>query len=203
MEKKKSIAPKLMFVFISIIFVSSILAMWQPNKNEQDVDGTPFDYKGHTFFELATGQVATIIHFKDSNQTIFVQDPRELEDIIIKEDAVNALAASDKVYVTFDPTQKNISFVSESAKSIASAVFNFYTEDVVFAYSKDAVPVDPNVPLRSCEQASLKEPVVFLSIGSVNRVNLEKNCVMVSGKTYSDLQRTAGKLVMWLIGMKV
>ncbi len=202
-EKKKPITPKLMFIFITVIFVASMFAIVADQPREETVTGEPFEYGGHTFFELATGSVATRIHFKDVDQTVYVEDPRKLQDIVVNANAVERLANSTKVYVAYNPNQNGAYEARESAQNIGAALSSFYSREVIIAYTEDTDPIDPVVPVKNCASSTKEVPVVVLTQTSSNSINLDENCIIVSGKTPESLKRAAGKLVLWLIGMQV
>jgi hypothetical protein len=205
-KKKKFNITKLMSIFIAVIMGGSILGVIVYSigneETEKELPENAFEYKGYTFAEDRDGLfwAKGIINGREV-PVVFKADPRELEDIYINQDAVDKILDARKIYISFDPNQQEIYKVG-IAKLQIERIINAYGIPVVGAYSEDADPIDPNVPIIECSESLDLAPVIFLGLGEKTEIT-SGDCIYIRGETYDDLILAADKLGMYLVGISI
>jgi len=208
LKKQKMPWWKKLMVFLPIIFLATWgLAMWNPlegNDGQQNDQGK-FEVEGYTFYELNDSTFGTYIYA--NNQQIPIQfrlDPRNASSISMEEDAPQKLMNISKVYITFDPNQQDIGKVAVAAAEL-SRITGLYHIETIGAYTQDSNPVNPNVPIRTCEDATNKTTVVLLNItnGTASEITTDEYCVHLNAPTADDLIFVADKLGMNMLGINL
>ncbi|MEM2954691.1 MAG: hypothetical protein QW625_01950 [Candidatus Nanoarchaeia archaeon] len=192
------------FAILTIIFMAGwALALYA--EREENQSGEKIQLADHTFYRLKDGTYATIININNENKPIaFYLDPREASGIFVSAEAKNLLK-SNKVYITFNPNQKNLSYFGIAGAQI-SRIFALYNIPVVGAYTEDTNPIDPNVPIKTCEDANNLTAIIELKIGNSTEIMRDKqflNCYYIMGKNETDLIYAADRLGYLLLGINL
>ncbi len=190
------------FTFIIIATMSfSVLAMWQFGDKEEEQENT-IQISGYTFYDLGDGTFGTYATLGGQKVPIqFRLDPRNATSIPIEEQAVKQIFTAQKIYITFNPNQKELSKIAVAAVEI-SRIIGLYGIPVVAAYTEDSNPINPDIPIRTCDDVSETTTIIYLGIGET-KINTFEGCVLVTGENTDDLILAADKLGMHLLGIKI
>jgi hypothetical protein len=141
----------------------------------------------------------------------FRTDPRNVSHINIDETAVDRIVNAQKIYLVFDPntddfeeTKNNI----QLALGEVSRLIVIVTSNNIYASSALTADIpnetyDDRIPIKSCEDATNTNTVLFFTLDEGDNVKMQGDCVIVSARTSEGLISTADKLGMWLMGLKV
>ena len=132
----------------------------------------------------------------------FRLDPRQAGNISLDYAAIQRILGAQKIYITFNPNQKNLGKFAVASAEI-SRITSIYRIPTIGAYIEDANPIDEKVPIKTCADTADKTIIMTLSIGKENSVTSDGNCINVSGKTVDDLILAADKLGMNLVGIRL
>ncbi|MGB9675126.1 MAG: hypothetical protein ACP5IJ_02335 [Candidatus Nanoarchaeia archaeon] len=212
MENEEIIIPKAskektpwskIFAILTILFMAGwALALYVEKEPAQKNFVEQFNVSNYVFYKLKDGTFSTAVDVKGQKIPVaFYLDPRNASNIPISKD-LNFLLSAKKVYITFNPNQENLSAFAIAAAQI-SRILALYDIKVVGAYTEDTKPIDPNVPIKTCADATELNPVIFLSMGNSSEINVSKYCVNVRGADPQSLVFAADKLGYALLGIKV
>ena len=197
----KKLIVGLPILFIAVLMATMVLGSWNPLEEEQQ-EGI-FDVSGYTFFELEDNTYGTYVVANDNKIPVaFRLDPRNASQYYIEEGIVNNILNSAKIYITFNPNQENLAKLAVASAEI-SRITGLYGIPTVGAYTEDSEPINENVPLRTCADASDTVTVINMELSDSNSVTLDGACVFVSAENVDDLILVADKLGMNLLGINV
>jgi len=72
---------------------------------------------------------------------------------------------------------------------------------IIDAYTQDADPIDPDVPIKTCSDSTTETLVIEFKIGTKDEVYMNGNCVVVEGKTADSLIESSDRLGYALVGI--
>ncbi len=150
-------------IFIAIILVSSILGFIWKDQGSADIK----EYKGYKFTKINNKWITEI----NGKQIFFDYYPEELENIIVpplKRDV-------GKIYVAFDPEQRDINIdyiLQKTIDSLSNAGIK-----PVFACIKDS-PECPDIPIIKCENNDLVIQILKTEEAKIFKQN---NCIILEG----------------------
>ncbi len=215
-KKEKSFGKKLMILFPVIIMVLSVLAFslsFTSNNNQDTQEEYPeiiiqSEDKSYTFYEIDNGTTyltgATI-----AGQEIPVQfnlDPREADSILLDDTAVLRALGASKIYMSFSPNSSDLGRIGVAVFQVSRILGMVYNIETVGAYTHDANPIDPNIPIKTCEDATNTIPVMVFEVDETSKedkVILENNCIRIIGKDYDGMAYAADKLGMYLLDIRI
>lgn len=200
---KKKFLATLLVIGLVVLVAGMALGAWNPlDKTEEEQEGV-FDIAGYTFFELPDDTYGTYVLKNNEKLPIqFRLDPRNASNYYIDTDVVQNLLKSGKIYITFNPNQKDLAKIAVASLEI-SRITGLYGIQTVGAYTEDSKPVNENVPIRTCKDADDKTSVILMQISDENKITTKDNCVYVSAETVDELILIADKLGMNLLGINV
>ena len=206
-DKKKKLWIKLFVIGVIVIFGGSAIGFGYGNfiSPTQKEDKNAIQVSGYTFFALdrTPATYATLVTLGGKQIPIeFRLDPRQAKDIPIADSAIESLATATKTYIVFDPNQPDLGYFGVASAEI-SRILSLYNIETVGAFSRDSNPINPSVPLKTCNDASKTTTVITLSLANYTAINYDNNCVRISGKTTNDLILAADKLGMHLLGIRL
>ncbi len=169
---------------------------------EQALPENTFEYKDYLFAEDEDGHfwAKGVINGREYPE-IFRADPRNLSEIYITQDAVSRILNAKKVYISFNPNQQGLGEIRIATYQIARIIAKLNIP-VVGAYSEDADPIEPNIPIRDCSKSLEWIPVIMLELGDETKIT-SGDCIYVRGATYDELILAADKLGMHLVGIRI
>jgi len=192
-----------LFAVLTIIFMAGwALALYVEKPAQEKNILEKFNVSGHSFYKLKDGTFGTVIDSGGQKIPIaFYLDPRNASTIPMSGN-YTALLDMQKIYITFNPNQQNLSNFGIAAAQLAR-IPAMYGIKVIGAYSEDANPVDPNVPIKTCKDASETTGIIFLTLGNNTSVYGQDNCFYVVGASPGDLVLAADRLSYALLGLKL
>lgn len=205
-KPKISFYKKALGAFTVIMLFSWMLAAWDPTEVEDSYTGIPEEQikvNSYDFWILEDETFGAFI-YKDNLRIpiAFRLDPREAEDISIDEQAVTEILSAKKIYMTFNPNEGELSKIAVASAELSRilAVFNI---PVMGAYTEDTNPINPAVPLKTCDDATDEVKIILLEIDKDTSITTKDNCIHISGETEDDLILSADKLGYNLVGFKI
>ncbi|UCD03997.1 MAG: hypothetical protein JSW73_05705 [Candidatus Woesearchaeota archaeon] len=220
MAKKKKNLSKTGGVIVIILFIGSTLAIGLRSLSDDSpeiIEGKEkIEFEGYTFYydpiensysifaKIEDNRIEYITDVKDATTRFaFRGDPRNISSINLDEDVVDIILNSNKIYLAYNPNEENLSKIAIAGIEIVRLTGNVFRIPSVEAYTEDADPVDPNVPLKTCEDATELTPIIFLEITDTTEIISEGNCIYVRGKNADELIEASDKLGMNLVGVKI
>lgn len=202
-KKKKINWWKKLMVIIPILFLSTwALSMWNPLEHKQP-EGV-FEVSGYTFYELPDNTYGTYVVANGQKIPVaFRLDPRNASEFYIQDGVVNEILKTGKTYITFNPNQEDLGKFAVASAEIAR-ITGLYGINTVGAYTEDSEPVNPNIPLRTCDDVSNTTSVILMQISNETGIYLDNNnCVHVNAENPDELILVADKLGFHLLGLNV
>lgn len=222
MAKIKINSKSFMVAFTIFVMTSSILGVYvfqdsftgsateevplQPGAAYPDTFGlNSFLVGDYTFYEVEDGTFGAFLPTTTGElwPIKFRLDPREAEGIEVSNESTEKIYTSDKVYVTYNPNVDEVSKVAIAAIEISRVIPLITGLAITEAFTEDANPINPDIPLKTCDDATETTAVIQLEISDVNEVIREGECVIVKGTNPDDLILSADKFGMHLVGLKV
>jgi hypothetical protein len=202
-EKKKPKWVKKFMVLLPVLLMAGYAMGSIDFSDEEQKPENLIEVGGYSFYALSDGTFGTFVQISDTQVPIaFRLNPEEAKNISLGEDVVRKIITSSKVYLTVNPNQDDLGKIAVAAAEV-SRITALFGIDTVAAYTEDSEPINPSVPLKSCEDATEEVPILFLDVGRSTGIWLEDNCVVISGETSDDLILSADKLGYNLIGIKI
>lgn len=190
---------KILVIVIILVVVLSVLWLYAYSKRR--VESIVFEYNGFEIKRVDYGyQIKLFVGEQQYPTLIKVRnDPRELENISYDLGVNGYLKGKKEIYVTIDPDEGLTGKTTIAALEIDAAFDNpfLFNITVKSAFTK---ALKDNV-VRRCEDGSGEEGVIWLRLGNVTRVSLDKSCVIIEGETEWDLIRAADSLVLRSLGI--
>src|SRR3989344_6744361 len=147
-------------------------------------------------------------------------DPRQIENIPINlsmitwmpkaREADNYNLDADKIYMTFSPNYSGGDLAlagGELARVFGTAGYGIYNVPTGGAYI-EAPKFYSEVPVITCTNAGRGGPagesiigVIWFKLGDENRVYNDGDCVILEGKSYTDLIKVADRFLLEVLGV--
>lgn len=212
-KKKVSIWTKVFAIVVMISMVGWVLAAYMDKGDNNSTGGTTgngnttlLNISGYSIYALQDGTFGTFIKDNSGKQIpiAFRLDPRNASNISIDNTSVEQILNSKKIYVIVDPDETELGKIAVAAAEI-SRIPPIYGITIVGAYSKDSNPPNPNVPIRTCSDASnmTSTSIIYLNVGNSTGIVNDNGCIHVDGKTADDLILAADKLGYNLVGIRI
>jgi len=113
--------------------------------------------------------------------------PWELEDIKINGN-IDQRFNSSKIYITFDPEQKDLGYVTISVSELSNSLAQAFGANLIAACTKNLTGCE-NRPIVTC--STTNDTVIYISQESnESRIILRGNCVTIQGQKYSVVKST-------------
>lgn len=137
----------------------------------------------------------------DSNPYLiaFRNDPLSLEDIEIDRKAKQLIMDDSQVFVTWDRGRNYTVNTNFAFLDLMQVITNpqLYWIPVNTSFT---TPYE-NWPVKTCDDATAKETVVYFNVANETFVRIDGNCILVQGKTEEDLLRASDRLALLLLGI--
>ena len=197
----------LIFVTIALI-VFAIISFKKPVLSNKYVytspSGEQFEFYKYKI-ENITQHILTIYRVdqqggKHQVDIPFINDPSSLENIPIGKEVKNNILTKKGRFVTLDPygESKSVLAAIEITRVIGT---NDYGVFKIPTQSATIIQTNTTFPVKTCGDATKDVGVIYLAIGNQTQIFSYKNCVVVEGKNYDDLIKSADKLTMHLLGV--
>lgn len=220
-KKKDKNLGKTGVIIVAILLVGSTLAIGLhslddtsdpsiiEDKEKIEVNGYTFYYDSQEdtysiFAKIADNKIYYIEDLREATTRFaFRENPQNLSEVYLEPGVVDKILNSNKIYLAYNPNSKNISRITVAGIEIARLTGNVFKISTVEAYTEDADPIDPNVPLRDCNDSTNSTTVLSLEVSNSTEILLDNGCVHVKGSTADELIKSADKLGMNLVGIEV
>jgi hypothetical protein len=124
-------------------------------------------------------------------------DPLSLEDIEIDRAIFHKIIDDTTTFITINPNANLTGKTTIAALEINKNIEYFFHIPVNSSMTESY----SNYPVKSCEDASKEESVIWLKLGDETKITSEGNCITIEGKTQEDLIRAADRLSLYMIGI--
>jgi len=199
MEFKKII--KYLLVLAIILFlVMWGFSMWNPQKSNK------FKYAGQTWYVVNQGGLTfyvTFVEFAGKKQKVVLRsDPRSLANISMDPDIPTEILSAKKIYITFDPINAS-PYYQVALYELYKITNGLFRIPTIPAFTRDADPPNPDVPLRDCDDAKNGIVVIVLNITDQNTATLNDDCIYVNAKDGLTLVDVATKVAINCLNIPV
>ncbi len=162
-------------LFIVLIMVSSLLALWEGSSNDAGKYG---DYK---FTMEGNGMYSTEIN---DEKVYFFSLPDQISGIEIAEDISEELKFSDRLYFLFNPKDENIEVIEVLRRSFAEDEFPLLGKNMFFGVSEYDETYS-SLPVYNCENATMT--TILMETREDVGIYREGGCIVLSAKDSRDL----------------
>jgi len=204
-EQKSNKTKQIIVWFTVIILVGSTIGFFGITFFTGAAAGLPnnaFRVGDYVFYSLEDNTFGTLIkHGGKDIPILFRLDPRYAEGIALEQASVSRILQSQKIYLVLDPNAEDIAKYVVAATEVAR-ITALYGVETITAYTEDSNPVQPNIPIRNCENVNAETGVIKFQLGKTG-VTLENGCVLVSGETPDEIILAADKLGYNLVGIAI
>ncbi len=177
------------FIIIFIVLVLSI-RYFVPEKSEVQ----SYSYNGFVFTNI-TGLWFTDIQKTGTNTVYTVplrHGPRELQDIAIEGD-VTSFKNRTKLYITFDPTGEDFTYIALAASELSINLAQTLNITPVAACSVNDTEVCAGRPIINCKTHG--EAAIYLKYANDTRVYAKNNCIFLEGPE-EEIMKSADRLLL-------
>jgi hypothetical protein len=198
------------FITFLVIFilVTSIFGLYtnRPTQSQQAAPEPSFFHGEIAFYEQSDGFFGVYLQRSDGQvqPLSFRLDPRTMSDILIESDLNQKIRNATKIYTTYSPNldtsyAKMAIAIGEVTRLLPLVTKNRAVSKT--AFTEDSDPIDPDVPIKNCEDATIEYPIISFEIGNQNRVNSEGFCIHIIGKNADDLILSSDRLGYSFVGI--
>lgn len=165
------------------------------------------NFNGFTFNKLGNVWV-TNLQLKDKItgnisqfEVMFHYTPAEVQYISTEKDTRNIsvtpylILNTDRIYITTDPDYP--STVVLGGVEIAKILASFYQKEVKSGLTKNSS--NKVVPIITCENITSSQRVIFLKLGNETSITSQSGCIVVQGKTPTDVVKASERLTYELL----
>jgi len=193
---------------VIFVLITSIFGLYtnRPQSNQQSAPEPSFFHNEIAFYEQSDGFFGVYLQRSDGQvqPVSFRLDPRTMDDILIETNLNQKIRNATKIYTTYNPNlDTSYSKVAVAIGEVTRLLPLITVNRAVSknAFTEDSDPVNPDVPIKTCSDATLEYPVISFEIGNQNRVNSEGFCIHVTGKNADDLILSADRLGYSFVGI--
>lgn len=182
-------------IFVVVLIVFLLCFRYFPTGMFSKQDETQsYSYNGFVFTNI-TGLWFTELQKAGTNKVYSVPlhfGPLELKDVPIEGD-VNVFKNLTELYLTFDPTGEEFSYIALAASEISINLAQTLDITPVAACTVNDSRVCEGRPIIDCK--SNGSPAIMLRYDNSTRVFVENNCIFVQG-AQKDLIKAADRLLL-------
>jgi hypothetical protein len=208
-DKSKTFWKKAIVAFIVIVMAASSVGFMldttsNNTNNKEQLPENAIQVGNYTFYDLGNNAFGTYVVLGNNPKQLvqFRLDPREAGNISLDEKALMDIVSAKKIYITSDPLGKDLGNVAVAAYQI-SRIIGLSSIPTVGAYTRDSEPPNPDVPLKTCNDATNTTTVIILEAGDFTGVSEKDYCVHISGTNNTEMIKAADKLGMNLLGIRL
>ncbi len=189
-EKASKESDKIILIIIAcfvivflLIFGMRILVKQQQEKIQER------EYNHYKFLNISGLWITEIQNPKTKKlyEVSLHYGPWDLENIKMN-GKIDQRFNSSKIYLTFDPEQKDLAYVQIAIFELSASLSQSFGANVIAACTKNSTGCE-NRPVITC--SSTNDTVIYMSQESnESKVNLNGNCVTIQGQKYSLVKST-------------
>ena len=188
-KKDKGFNTKLILpIFVVFILVTSMFGFMWSGSN------TKIEYRGFKFTRLDTG----VFRISIENRVIeFRYFPSELE-WINSSGGIKESFDTPMVYFTSNPGSDYKEQMAEMHKHISEVLWETREVYVQNAFTSES---EYNLPVITCENATLSVPVIMIGKSNSTEILLEQNCIVVNTENRQELFMAYERLLYIVFGV--
>jgi len=179
----------IIFIVIIIAFILSIKYIFISKPKIQSYSYNNFIFKN------ISGMWYTEIQKQGTNKVYNVPlhfGPLELRNISINGD-VNSFKNKTNIYITFDPSGNEFSYIALSASEISINLAQTFNITPIAACTTNKADACANRPVVDCKTPG--PAAIYLRYSNITRVYVENNCIFVEGYR-EELVKAADRLLL-------
>ncbi len=176
-----------MVIFVSFIMISSVIGFLYGSQNNE------MKYEN---FKFIRNQNKWLVTVNDKNLA-FDYFPTEVEYINLSQDIKIILLNKMEIDIT---SQVNDTFLEDIA--LAQYDMNLVLNNLnIYLRTGFTTNNTFNLPIITCEDATLSVPVIYFKQSNKTEINLENNCIIAEAKEYTDIPRIKDRLVYAIVNI--
>ena len=198
-DNKNSRKRKIIIVLIIVIAILILaVALYKIIKLERSKP-VSFDYNGYTFKKVGF-LWSTNVPNTNYPEWYFHFNPKQVEDIPTIGSMSNEFKNSPRVYITFDPNSKNLSYDAIVAADLSLAFAKYFNKIALPACTSNTTDC-ANVTIITCDDAEKEnKTTIFLTQEGPALIKYGKYCITLEGKG-ADLVRASDNFMMRYYGI--
>lgn len=194
--KKKGILSLVITLVVVIIIIGFAIFYIYNYVNKYKVK--KYQYNGFDFVKNGNFWITQIV----SNNTLYTIElrygPRDLKEVNVTGNPIDWLKLKQKwkvnaAYVTFDPEQKNLTWVAIAASDISTNMAKVLNIIPVAACTKNATQACYNRSIVDCSKRN--SLVIFINESNETKLVVDRNCIVVEGNN-KNIVKTADRLIL-------
>jgi len=177
-------------IFIVLLMVFSVLGiMLSRDEGEQTKK-----YNGHKFVARENKWLLSI----DKKWIDFDYFPTAVEDIEVNDEIKDRILSTEMLHITFDPDN-----VTESMDKMRFDLTNLLANlhDIYAASSVIKNSTEYNLPIMTCENATVFVPIIELKLGDETAIGMEDNCIIIRAESAEDMIRLRDAMIYNILGV--
>lgn len=155
------------------------------------------EYEDHVFSMTTEGYWVT--EYQNS-QLRFHNLPGAVENIDLPQQAIENIAGAEFITITFHPEDDHIEFIESSRFELEEQIGRKLGMMTQTGVIENVTPYE-DVPVMSCEDATVQNPVIEIRTGEEKEISFENNCLKLVGETGPSLHRMKDRLIYSLTGI--
>ena len=116
----------------------------------------------------------------------FRLDPRELREITLDFDTVTSTHNANSIYVSVNPDDPG-GKVGVAKLELVRSISLTNPVKITDSFVKDSDPINPDIPIKTCSDSTSTSLVIEFKIGNQDKIYMDRECVVVEGKTADSL----------------
>jgi hypothetical protein len=208
MSKIKIKSSDIITFLVIFILVTSIFGLYMNRQDtvEKNTIKPSFFYNDIAFYENSVGNYVVYLQTQgDPFPVEFNLDPRTMSDIYVEKNIKSKIRNATKIYSTYNPNTdkatpaRMVGSIIELGRMVPFVTVNRVSP--ALAYTEDDNPIDLDIPIKTCSDATYEIPVILFEIGEENKIYSEDFCVHVVGISGDELMRSADAMSYSLVGI--
>ncbi len=192
--KRNKAIISILAVFLMISSIGGFVVLNSPSQSNtltRTYDGVRYTF---SVIQDSTGNLFYEVKYDDRTFNAFYLP----DELFLEEKISNYLNNVNFFYLTFSPNISDLSYVDYIRYDLQQNIPNniFYQSGII-----EENP-EYNLPIISCENATIIEPVIFLEEGNETTIILSDNCITIKN-TLQDVLRVRDILVYTLNGVNL
>lgn len=179
-------------LFIILIMVSSILAIWQGSTSSNTIP----EYND---YEVRLEETHYVIA-SDFGDVSGYTYPGSLEAIPLEDSYVQYLLSSSELYILFDPQDENIPVIEVLRSELAQQDFSGLGKTVGFAVTQGNETY-ASYPVMSCDTTPLPTLYLHTLNTTTTRIYQDAGCIVLEAATWQDIVELKDRLVYAMYGV--
>ena len=130
----------------------------------------------------------------------FRLDPRELRNLELDLSTLNATYNAKTIYTSVNPDDPGAK-VGVAKLGLVRSISLVNPTKITESFVKDSDPINPDIPIKNCDDSTPENLVIEFRIGSQDKVYLAEDCVVIEGKDADSLIEVSDRLGYALLGV--